>query len=124
VREHLLYIGGQWRHGSGGVLDAVSPATSEVFARTAAGGADDVDAAVAAGAAAFPAWAAASAFERAAACSRVADAVGAHRDRLADVLACIDEPVGVAPAVRRAGRQHQRARARAGRRGEPSGGVY
>jgi acyl-CoA reductase-like NAD-dependent aldehyde dehydrogenase len=86
VREHLLYIGGAWRPGSGGGLDAVSPATGEVFARTAVGGPGDVDAAVAAAAAAWPEWAAASAFDRAAACERAAAAIGVHRDELADVL--------------------------------------
>jgi acyl-CoA reductase-like NAD-dependent aldehyde dehydrogenase len=86
VREHLLYIGGDWRVGEGGGADATSPATGEVFARTAVGGPGDVDAAVAAAAAAWPDWAAASPFERAQACALVAAAVTAHREELADVL--------------------------------------
>ncbi|HMG62339.1 MAG TPA: aldehyde dehydrogenase family protein, partial [Streptosporangiaceae bacterium] len=86
MREHLLYIGGDWRAGEGGGADATSPATGQVFARTAVGGPADVDAAVAAAAAAWPDWAAASPFERAEACALVATAVAAHRDELADVL--------------------------------------
>jgi acyl-CoA reductase-like NAD-dependent aldehyde dehydrogenase len=86
VREHLLYIGGDWRAGEGGGADAASPATGQVFARTAVGGPGDVDAAVTAAAAAWPDWAAASPFERAEACGLVATAVAVHRDDLADVL--------------------------------------
>jgi acyl-CoA reductase-like NAD-dependent aldehyde dehydrogenase len=86
VREHLLYIGGDWRAGEGGGADATSPATGEVFARTAVAGPADVDAAVAAAAAAGPAWARASPFERAEACERIATAVTVHQDELADVL--------------------------------------
>jgi len=86
VREHLLYVGGDWRAGEGGGADAASPATGQVFARTAVGGPSDVDAAVTAAAAAWPDWAAASPFERAEACGLVATAVAVHREELADVL--------------------------------------
>src|SRR6185312_4687371 len=53
---------------------------------TAVGGPGDVDAAVAAAAAAFPAWAAASPFERAGHLEQVAAAIAAAREPLADVL--------------------------------------
>ncbi len=86
MREHLLLVGGRWQAGGGGTAEAVNPATGEAFAVVAVAGPADVDAAVRAGAAAFPAWAAASAFDRATACERIAAAVTARRDELARAL--------------------------------------
>jgi acyl-CoA reductase-like NAD-dependent aldehyde dehydrogenase len=86
VREHLLYVGGAWRKGERGTAPATSPSSGEVFASTAVGGPGDVDAAVAAAAAAWPAWAAASPFERAQCCEQVAAAITRERSELADVL--------------------------------------
>jgi acyl-CoA reductase-like NAD-dependent aldehyde dehydrogenase len=86
MREYQLYIGGGWRPGQAGTAPAVSPSSGETFARVAVGGAADVDAAVSAAAAAWPAWAAASPFDRALASEQVAAAVLAARDDLADVL--------------------------------------
>jgi acyl-CoA reductase-like NAD-dependent aldehyde dehydrogenase len=86
MREYQLYIGGGWRPGQAGTAPAISPSSGETFARVAVGGPADVDAAVSAAAAAWPAWAAASPFDRALACEQVAAAVLAARDDLADVL--------------------------------------
>jgi acyl-CoA reductase-like NAD-dependent aldehyde dehydrogenase len=86
MREHLLYIGGQWRKGGAGTAAAVSPSSGEEFATVAVGDPGDVDDAVAAAAAAWPRWAGASAFERAAWCESVAAAVTARRDELARAL--------------------------------------
>jgi acyl-CoA reductase-like NAD-dependent aldehyde dehydrogenase len=86
MREHLLYIGGTWRRGAAGSAPAVSPATGEQFASVAVAGLSDVDDAVAAASAAWPDWAAASPFERAGWCGRIAAAVLARRDELAGVL--------------------------------------
>src|SRR5579862_4391369 len=86
MREYQLYIGGGWRPGQAGTAPAVSPSSGETFAQVAVGGPGDVDAAVSAGAAAFPVWSATSPFERALACEQVAAAVIAARDELADVL--------------------------------------
>jgi malonate-semialdehyde dehydrogenase (acetylating) / methylmalonate-semialdehyde dehydrogenase len=56
-REVLNYIGGEWRRpDSGAGLEVINPATGEVLAVSPAGSAEDVQAAVAAAAAAFPAW--------------------------------------------------------------------
>ena len=63
---------------SRGYFETVNPATQEVLAEVARGGADEVDAAVAAAKAAFPAWAARPATERAA-----ADAQARRPDRAA-----------------------------------------
>ena len=48
MSEHLLYIGGAWRHGGGGTIPAVSPSSGEPFATVAMADRGDVDAAVAA----------------------------------------------------------------------------
>ncbi|HYS32067.1 MAG TPA: aldehyde dehydrogenase family protein [Streptosporangiaceae bacterium] len=86
MREHLLYIGADWRPGAGGTADAVSPSTGERFATVALGDAADADAAVRAAAAAFPGWSARSAFDRAAAFERIVAGISARRDDLARAL--------------------------------------
>jgi betaine-aldehyde dehydrogenase len=52
-----LYVDGAWiDSASTGTIDVVNPATEQVIAQVAAGNAADVDKAVAAAKAAFPAW--------------------------------------------------------------------
>ena len=84
--EHLLYIGGAWRPGGAGSVPAVSPSSGEPFATVAMGDRGDVDAAVAAAQAAWPTWAAMSAFERAEWCLAVAAAIGRRAEELARAL--------------------------------------
>ena len=86
MSEHLLYIGGTWRPGGGGTVPAVSPSSGEPFATVAMADRGDVDAAVAAARAAWPAWAALSAFDRAHWCSAVAAAIGRRSEDLARAL--------------------------------------
>jgi acyl-CoA reductase-like NAD-dependent aldehyde dehydrogenase len=86
VREHLLYIGGSWRHGGGRAAAAVSPSSGETFASVAAGGPADADDAVAAARAAWPAWAAASPFDRARCCEQVIAGIRERREELARAL--------------------------------------
>jgi acyl-CoA reductase-like NAD-dependent aldehyde dehydrogenase len=86
VREHLLYIGGGWRPGGGRAAAAVSPSSGETFASVAAGGPADVDDAVAAARAAWPAWAAASPFDRARCCEQVIAGIRERREELARAL--------------------------------------
>ncbi len=86
MREHLLYIGGSWRPGSGSPAAATSPSSGQAFATVAMADAADVDAAVTAALAAWPGWAAMSAFDRAAACDRVVAVIAGHRDELARAL--------------------------------------
>src|SRR5215472_15564307 len=51
------YVNGTWRQSAASTFtDVVNPATSETLARLALAGAEDVDAAVQAAAAAFPSW--------------------------------------------------------------------
>ncbi len=86
MREHRLYIGGNWRPGGGGTAAAVSPSTGEQFATVAIADLADVNAAVSAAASAFGEWSALSAFDRAAACERIAAGIGARREELARAL--------------------------------------
>src|SRR5512138_317832 len=64
-------------------FESVSPATQEVLAEVARGGAAEIDAAVAAAKAAFPAWASKPATERARLMQRVADLIAKHVPELA-----------------------------------------
>ena len=82
-----MFIGGRWVASEGGaVLEATSPATGEPIGTVPAGTREDARRAIDAAGAAFPGWAALSAFDRAAAMRRVAEAVDAARERLADTL--------------------------------------
>jgi len=87
VREYLICVDGAWREGRAGSAPAVSPATGEAFASVAVASPADVDDAVAAAGAAGPAWAALSAFERAACCRAVAAAIEGRAGDLARALA-------------------------------------
>ncbi len=73
--------------GNGQWLDVFDPATGEVTAQVADGDAADVDAAVAAAQAAFPAWSALPNSERARWLEKLADALDARIDAFAEVEA-------------------------------------
>jgi aminomuconate-semialdehyde/2-hydroxymuconate-6-semialdehyde dehydrogenase len=97
--EH--YIGGELRPSvSGAWLDNFEPATGHVYSLTADAGEDDLEAAVAAAEAAFPAWRRTPGAERAACLNRLADLV--ERDVEALALAeSIDtgKPISLARSV-------------------------
>jgi acyl-CoA reductase-like NAD-dependent aldehyde dehydrogenase len=82
-----MLIAGEWRDALDGAEQrATSPATGEDLGPVAEGDRDDARAAIAAAAAAYPAWAAETAFGRAAALHRVADVCARRRDELARAL--------------------------------------
>jgi acyl-CoA reductase-like NAD-dependent aldehyde dehydrogenase len=82
-----LFIAGAWEEApSGATIQATSPGTGESIGEVAQGDRDDARRAVTAARNAFPAWAAATAFERADALRRIADACERRRDELARVL--------------------------------------
>lgn len=64
-------------------FETINPATQEVLVEVADGGADEVQAAVAAAKAAFPAWASRPATERAALMRKVGDLIARHVPELA-----------------------------------------
>jgi len=82
-----MFVGGAWRpSATGETVDATSPATGQVIGSVPQGDRSDARAAVAAAVEAFPGWAAETAFARAAALHRVADACERRRDELARAL--------------------------------------
>jgi acyl-CoA reductase-like NAD-dependent aldehyde dehydrogenase len=86
-KDYGVYSGGRWCPALSGAGDAAhNPATGEVVATVARGGAADVDRAVAGARAAWPAWARASAFDRAEVLAALAAAVQAEREPLARIL--------------------------------------
>jgi acyl-CoA reductase-like NAD-dependent aldehyde dehydrogenase len=83
--EHMrMWIGGEWVDAADGrVLEATSPATGEVIATVPEGTREDARRAIAAAGEAQRRWAALSAFDRARAMRRIAEAIEARRDELA-----------------------------------------
>jgi acyl-CoA reductase-like NAD-dependent aldehyde dehydrogenase len=82
-----MLVGGEWvaaEHGA--VFAATSPSTGQTIGTVAEGTKADAARAVDAARAAWPGWAARSAFDRAAALRRVAAAVDARREELAHTL--------------------------------------
>jgi acyl-CoA reductase-like NAD-dependent aldehyde dehydrogenase len=82
-----MFVGGAWTAASSGeTFAAESPATGELIARVPQGDREDARRAIEAANGAAERWAGATAFERAAALQRVADAVERRRDELARTL--------------------------------------
>jgi len=82
-----LFIAGAWEEArSGEAIEAISPATGERIGDVAQGDREDARRAVAAALAAFRGWAETTAFERAYALRRIADACERRRDELARAL--------------------------------------
>jgi aldehyde dehydrogenase (NAD+) len=117
MREHLQqFIGGEWVASQGGKRhDVINPATEAPCAAITLGTAADVDAAVAAARAAFPAFAATNPAERLALLNRVAEV---YKARMGEIAQAISEEMG-APISFAAGAQapsgfgHFKAAARA-----------
>lgn len=88
-----FYIGGQWvaPDADGTTMPIVNPATEAVIGQLAMGSARDVDHAVAAARAAFPAWSGTSREERVAVLARV---VELYKARLGDIAHAIHEEIG------------------------------
>ena len=92
VRDKI-YIDGAWVASTGtGTLEVFDSATEQLMATIPDGTAEDVDRAVAAAAAAFPAWAATSNEERAKYMTRIGEALGA---RMAEIGELITHEVGM-----------------------------
>ncbi|NKZ01582.1 aldehyde dehydrogenase family protein [Nocardiopsis alborubida] len=91
-----LYIDGAWRDSaSREALDVVNPATEQVIDTVPAGAAEDVDAAVAAAAAALPAWSALTPGQRV---THLAKALELFNARIDDIAAVLTRDMG-APVV-------------------------
>jgi phenylacetaldehyde dehydrogenase len=96
--RRLLFIGGEWREPlSGRWLVALDPATGRPLTEIADADERDVDRAVRAARAAYPAWRAMPPAARAAVLRRIGDLIEAHIDELAEIET-LDQgkPLGVA----------------------------
>jgi len=79
LTEGTHLIGGEWVPARGGeTIDVIDPATQDLLLRVPRGGAEDIDAAVRAAAAAFPAWRDTSPAARAEALYRFAEVCRRH----------------------------------------------
>ena len=83
------FIGGRSVAGEGAPFDILEPATGEVLGQARDASENELNAAVAAASAAFPAWAATSGERRKAALHRVADLIEARAEEIAGVE-CLD----------------------------------
>ncbi|MGF6572202.1 succinate-semialdehyde dehydrogenase/glutarate-semialdehyde dehydrogenase [Paraburkholderia sp. GAS333] len=79
------YIGGEW-YDSASTYPVLNPATGEVIAQVAKGGADETAQAIACAAKAFPAWRALTAKERSVRVKRWGELMLENRDALAELL--------------------------------------
>jgi aldehyde dehydrogenase (NAD+) len=87
VRDKI-YINGSWVPSTGsGTLEVIDSTTEEVLATIPEGTPEDVDKAVQAAAAAFPAWSATSREERAKMLIRIGEALAARTEEIADTIA-------------------------------------
>jgi len=98
MREYLkFYIDGEWIDPAGSqTLEVINPATEQVAGTVAAGGAADVDRAVAAARRAFPAWSATSRDERLALLRNVLDV---YQRRMGDLAEALTEEMGAPKAL-------------------------
>ncbi|WP_327090503.1 aldehyde dehydrogenase family protein [Nonomuraea sp. NBC_01738] len=87
-----LYIGGAWTASvSGEAIEVVNPATEEIIDRVPAGAPDDVEAAVGAARAAFPAWSSTAPAERSKLLAAAADLL---TERAGDIARTISTDMG------------------------------
>jgi acyl-CoA reductase-like NAD-dependent aldehyde dehydrogenase len=87
TKDYSMFVEGKWAAGeSDARMEATSPATGEQIGTVPEGTREDVRRAIAAANEAWPAWAALSAFERAAAMARVASIIDERREDLAWTL--------------------------------------
>lgn len=96
-----MYIGGEWRAALGqGRIEVLNPADEQLIASVPAGTAEDVDAAVRAARAAFPAWAATAPAERAALIGALRDVLVARKGEIAQVITAeLGSPLGFSEMV-------------------------
>src|SRR2546423_15723168 len=88
IERDAIYIDGAWVPSGGtGTIEVYGAATEEVVGRVPDGVAADVDRAVAAAKAAFPAWSATAAEERAKHLTRIQDGLAARQAEMAELIA-------------------------------------
>src|SRR5881398_2627026 len=86
VSKHQNLVGGEWVDAAGGeTMDVLNPATGETIAEVPRASAEDVDRAVQAAKKALPDWLETTPGERAELLLKLADAIDAHADELAEL---------------------------------------
>jgi 1-pyrroline dehydrogenase len=86
VASYQNYVGGEWMDAAqGGTMDVLNPATGETIAQVPRGTQADVDRAVEAAKRALPEWLETTPGERAEMLLKLADAIDAHTDELAEL---------------------------------------
>jgi aldehyde dehydrogenase (NAD+) len=87
IERDRLYLDGTWATSEGtGVIEVICPSTEEVMGHIPQGSPDDVDAAVAAARAAFPAWSKTAVPERVKLLSRLCEGLGARTIDIANAV--------------------------------------
>ncbi|HET9771592.1 MAG TPA: aldehyde dehydrogenase family protein [Acidimicrobiia bacterium] len=101
IERDAIYIDGAWVPSGGtGTIDVYGAASEEVVGRVPDGVAADVDRAVAAARAAFPAWSATGAEERAKHLQRIQEGLFARQDELAQLIATeVGMPIRLAAMI-------------------------
>ncbi|MFD5145149.1 aldehyde dehydrogenase family protein [Streptomyces sp. NPDC058401] len=96
-----MYIGGEWRAALGqDRIEVLNPADERPIASVPAGTPEDVDAAVRAARAAFPAWAATAPAERAALIGALRDVLVARKGEIAETITAeLGSPLGFSEMV-------------------------
>ena len=86
-KRDAIFVGGRWLDkASGGTIDVTDPATGKSIGTVPSAGVTETRAAIEAAHAAFPAWAAKTAQERAVLLRKLADEILKHQDALAELL--------------------------------------
>ena len=96
MRRDSLYINGEWVQATGeGTIEVVNPATEEIIGSVPVGSQADVDAAVTAARAAFPAWSATSIDDRIAVLNQLSAAIKENTEELAQTITAeVGTPIG------------------------------
>ncbi|KAB2663088.1 aldehyde dehydrogenase family protein [Brucella tritici] len=89
IADFPLHIAGNWYDANTNRMDVLSPSTSEIIATVSDAGVEEVNAACAAAAAAFPAWAETDTDMRAACSRRLADIIRNRMGELAELESAI-----------------------------------
>ena len=96
MRRDSLYINGEWVQATGeGTIEVVNPATEEIIGSVPVGSQADVDAAVTAARAAFPAWSATSIEDRITVLNQLSAAIKENTEELAQTITAeVGTPIG------------------------------
>ena len=96
MRRESLYINGEWAPATGdGVIEVINPANEEIIGSVPVGSQADVDAAVTAARAAFPAWSESSIEERIRILNELSAAIKDNTEELAQTITAeVGTPIG------------------------------